>query len=290
MLKGYYTALITPFKENKIDDQAFQHLVEDQINAGVSGLVPCGTTGESPTLSKDEQCHVLDLCVEAAKGQLPIYAGTGSNNTVHAIEASRYAEKIGVDGCLSIVPYYNKPTQEGLYQHFKAIHDAINIPIILYNHPGRTGTALTVETIARLAELPRIIGIKDGSGDLTLPKKITAVTGSDFVQLTGNDDNTADYLGQGGRGAISVASNIAPKQCMSLFHAFESGDKAEFEKQKAFIADLSDALFCETNPGPIKHALSLKGYCTNEMRLPLVPPSEESQKYIADILEKLGLL
>lgn len=306
MFQGIYTALITPFSGGEVDEKAFQAFVEWQIAEGVHGLVPCGTTGEAPTLSYDEHQRVIDLCVEAAAGRVPVLAGTGANSTEEAVMLTRYARKAGADGALIVAPYYNKPTPEGLYQHFKAIHDAVEIPIVLYNVPGRTVVNMSDELIARLAGLPRIVGVKDATGDLSRPyslrMKLNALPtppspkgervrrSSDFVQLSGEDMTAVAFNAAGGVGCISVASNIAPKLCAQVQEAALKGDYAEAARIQETLAPLHSVMFCETSPGPVKHAAYLLGKCTAELRLPLVAPSAESQNRIREVLVNLRLL
>jgi len=268
---GSITALITPFADGKVDEKRFQDFVVWQIGQGTHGLVPCGTTGESPTLTDEEQLRVIQLCLEAAKGKVPVITGCGSNNTAHAIHLTQQAEKLGADAALHVTPYYNKPTQEGLYQHFKAIHDQSGLPIIVYNIPGRSVVNMTVETMARLAELPRIKGVKDATGDILRPARQRAACGPDFIQLTGEDANVVAFLAQGGHGCISVTSNIAQT----------INDR---------LLPLHDAIFCETSPGPVKYAASLLGLCRYELRLPMVPIAKASEKIVEDALRKAGLL
>ena len=288
--RGSMTALITPFADNKVDAKRYQDFVAWQIKEGTNGVIPCGTTGESPTLSHDEHHHVIDLCIEVAKGKIPVIAGCGSNATDEAISLTQHAEKAGADAALHVMPYYNKPTQEGLYQHFKAIHDASNLPIILYNIPGRTNVNMTVATMARLAEMPRIIGVKDSTGEIARPVHTRASCGKNFVQLTGEDSNVLAFLAEGGHGAISVTSNIAPSLCSQLHIAWAKGDITAAQKINEVLMPLHDAMFCETSPGPVKYAASLLGLSRYELRLPLVPISKASEKIVEDALRDAGLL
>jgi len=287
---GSMTALITPFANGKVDEKAYQDFIAWQIKEGTHGVIPCGTTGESPTLSHDEHHRVVELCIEAAKGKVPVVAGCGSNATDEAISLTQHAEKAGADAALHIVPYYNKPTQEGLYQHFKAIHDATQLPIILYNVPGRTVVGLNVATTARLAELPRIIGIKDATGDLVRPVQTRAACGPAFRQLSGEDALALPFLVQGGHGCISVTSNIAPRLCADLHNAWAKGDLAAAQKISELLTPLHDAMFCETSPGPVKYAASLLGLCRYEFRLPLVPISKANEKVVEDAMRGAGVL
>ena len=291
MFKGVYTALITPFTaQGAVDEKAFQEFVEWQIEQGVHGLVPCGTTGESPTLTHEEHNRVIDLCVEVARGRVPVMAGAGSNSTEEAIMTTRHAKKSGADGVLIVAPYYNKPTQEGLYQHFKAINDAVDIPIILYNVPGRTIVDIKDETIARLAELPNIVGLKDATGDLARPYTLRAKLKKDFCLLSGEDQTAVAFNVSGGQGCISVASNIMPKACAEVQVACLKKDYVSALTLHDKLVSLNSILFCETSPAPVKYAASLMGKCLPNLRLPLTEVSELSQKEIKKILSNLRLL
>lgn len=287
--KGIFTALVTPFTPEGVDRDAFSKLVEWQIAEGIDGLVPCGTTGESPTLSYEEHRLVIDLCIEAAAGKVPVVAGTGANSTEEAILFTKHAKKAGASGALIVVPYYNKPTQEGIYQHFKAIHDAVDIPIILYNIPGRSVVNMSDELIARLAKLPGIVGVKDATGDLARVATLRNKAGEKFIQLSGEDMTAAGFNAMGGQGCISVASNVAPKLCAELQKASLAGDFAKARQIQDKLVPLISAMFCETSPGPVKYALSLMGKCQPILRLPLVLPSEESKANVADALKGLGI-
>lgn len=291
MFKGVYTALITPFTAGgAVDEAAFQKFAEWQIEQGVHGLVPCGTTGESPTLTHEEHNRVIDLCVEVAKGRVPVMAGTGSNSTDEAIMTTRHAKKAGADCVLVVAPYYNKPTQEGLYQHFKAINDAVDIPIILYNVPGRTIVDIKDDTIARLSELPNIVGLKDATGDLARPYTLRAKLKKDFCLFSGEDQTAVAFNVSGGQGCISVASNIMPKACAEVQEACFKKDFVSALTLHDKLVALNSVLFCETSPGPVKYAASLMGKCLANLRLPLVDVSETSQKEIEKILNNLRLL
>jgi 4-hydroxy-tetrahydrodipicolinate synthase len=295
MFKGVYTALITPFTaKGAVDEKAFQDFVEWQINQGVHGLVPCGTTGESPTLTHDEHNRVIDLCVEVARGRVPVMAGTGSNSTDEAIMTTRHAKKSGADSALVVVPYYNKPTQEGLYQHFKAINDAVDIPIILYNVPARSVANMSDDTIARLAELPNIVGLKDASGDLARPyilrSKLSDKNKEQFQLFSGEDMTAVAFNVSGGHGCISVASNVMPKACAEVQEACSRKDYVSALTLHDRLVALNSVLFCETSPSPVKYALSLMGKCSPNLRLPLVGVSEVSQKEIEKTLINLRLL
>jgi 4-hydroxy-tetrahydrodipicolinate synthase len=287
---GSITALITPFKGGKIDGKAYQDFVKWQIDEGTNGLVPCGTTGESPTLSTEEDELVINLCLEVARGKVPVIAGCGTNNTEHAIRLTQQAEHLGADAALHVLPYYNKPTQEGLYQHFKAIHDHTGLPIVVYNVPSRTVTNISVETLARLTELPRIAGIKDATGDLQRPLKTRRLCGDKFIQLSGNDDTALAFLAQGGAGCISVASNVAPRLCSEMQNAWRQGDVATAMRINHQLAPLVEALFAETSPSPVKYAVSLLGKCRNEVRLPLVPVTKATEKLVKDAMGEVLLL
>lgn len=293
MFQGVYTALITPFRAGKIDESAFEKLIAAQIAGGVHGLVPCGTTGESPTLSHDEHNQVVALCVKHAKGKAKIMAGTGSNATDEAIQLTQYAEKCGADAALVIAPYYNKPTQEGLYQHFKAIHDATRIPIMLYNVPGRCVVDMGDSLIARLAELPRIIGIKDATGNLERPSTLRLALkdkADKFTQFSGEDTTAIPFNLQGGKGVISVTANIAPKLCAEVQNLSLAGKYAEALALQEKLMPLHKIMFIETSPAPVKYAASLMGICTEDLRLPLVPPSAESKAKIKEALITAGLI
>jgi len=290
MFKGSITALITPFKEGEIDWAAFDAFVEWQIEEGSHGLVPCGTTGESPTLSHEEHRAVIKRCVEIAAGRVPVIAGTGSNATREAVELTAQAKEDGADAALVVTPYYNKPSQEGLYQHYKAIHDAVDIPIIIYNIPGRCVIDMSVGTMARLAELDHIVGAKDAAGDLARPVQTRLACGADFCQLSGDDDTTPAFLAQGGVGSISVISNIAPALAAQMQEAWMAGDLETFAAVRDRLAPLCSALFCETSPAPVKYAASLLGKSSDEVRLPLVVASDDARAQVKDAMEQAGLL
>ena len=288
--KGIYTALITPFKDGKLDERAFQAFVEWQIAEGVHGLVPCGTTGESPTLSHDEHNRVVALCIKTAKGRVPVMAGTGSNSTEEAIMMTRHAKEAGADGALIVAPYYNKPTQEGIYRHYKAIHDAVHIPIVIYNIPGRSTVNITDDTLARLAELPRIVGVKDATGDLARPYTLRAKMKKPLQLFSGEDMTAVAFNASGGTGCISVTSNIMPRVCAEVQEACLSGDYKRALALHEPLVDLHSILFCETSPAPVKFAASLLGKCEPDLRLPLVEPSDEHKKQIRQVLKNLRLL
>ncbi len=287
--RGIYTALITPFKNGQVDDQAFQAFVDWQIKEGVHGLVPCGTTGESPTLSYEEHKRVIELCIEVAKKRVPVMAGTGANSTEEAIMFTRHAKEAGADAALVVAPYYNKPTQEGIYQHYKAIHDAVEIPIIIYNIPGRSVVNITDETLARLSQLPNIAGVKDATGDLARVYTLRALAGASFQQLSGEDMTAIAFNASGGQGCVSVTANIAPRACAQVQEATLKGDYAGALALHDALVPLHSVMFCETSPAPVKFAAGLMGICSPELRLPLVLPSAENQTRIREVLVNLGL-
>ena len=289
MFKGSITALITPFKKGEVDWKAFDNLVEWQIEQGTHGLVPCGTTGESPTLTYDEDMAVVERCVEITNKRVPVIAGTGSNSTHEAITLTKHAKSVGADGALIVTPYYNKPTQEGLYAHYKKIHDSVALPIIIYNIPGRCVIDMSVETMAKLAKLPHIVGVKDAAGDLARPLETRAAIGPDFCQLSGDDITAAAFLAQGGVGCISVVSNVAPAECAQLQDAWVEGDLETFAELRDLLLPLAKMLFCESNPAPVKYAASTLGLCTDEVRLPLLPASEKARRLVDGAMEHAGL-
>jgi 4-hydroxy-tetrahydrodipicolinate synthase len=290
MFSGLFTALVTPFKKGKIDEKAFQSFVDWQVKEGVHGVVPCGTTGESPTLTYEEHDRVIELCVEAVGGRAKVIAGTGSNSTDEAIRFTKHAKKAGADGALVVSPYYNKPTQEGLYRHYKAIAEAVNIPIIIYNIPGRSVINLTDETLARLSKLPNIVGVKDATGDLARVSTLRAAAGKKFCQLSGEDMTAVSFNAQGGVGCISVTSNVMPKRCAEIQNATLKGDFKRALELHDTLVPLHQAMFCETNPTPVKYAVSLLGRCAPELRLPLVMPGAESQKRVREAMKALKLI
>ncbi|MGQ0457472.1 MAG: 4-hydroxy-tetrahydrodipicolinate synthase [Hyphomicrobium sp.] len=290
MFKGSITALITPFKNGALDEAALTRFIDWQIAEGTHGLVPVGTTGESPTLDYDEHKRVIELTVQTARKRVPVIAGTGSNSTDEAIELSQYAERAGADGVLIVTPYYNKPTQEGLYQHFKAISEAIALPIIIYNIPPRSIVDMSVATMARLAKIKNIVGVKDATANLARPSLQRAACGPDFIQLSGEDATALGYMAHGGAGCISVASNVAPRLCAEFQNACIAGDYKRALQYQDRLTALHDVLFCETNPGPVKYAVSRLGFCAPDMRLPMVPISETSKAAIDRVLDDLGLL
>ncbi len=291
MFKGSFTALVTPFHGKDIAWEVYQSLIERQIAEGTEGLVACGTTGETPALSVEEHLELVKLCVRTVKGRIPVLAGAGSNNTEKSIYMAKEIEKLGVDGLMVVTPYYNKPPQEALFHHYKAIHDAVNLPIIMYTVPGRTGIDICVDTVARLAELPGISGIKDATNDLTRPVRTRlAVSRSDFCQLSGEDATVVAFLAQGGDGCVSVTGNVAPRMCADLHKAWRNHDMAKVAELRDKLQPLHAAMFTETSPGPAKYALSLLGLCSAEMRQPLWEISEKSKQVVTDALRKVGLL
>jgi 4-hydroxy-tetrahydrodipicolinate synthase len=293
MFKGSNVALITPFKNNSLDEEAYIKLIHFHMDNGTSGLVPAGTTGESPTLSHEEHQRVIDLCIKESNGKIPVIAGTGSNSTEEAISLTTHAEKAGANGALVVTPYYNKPTQEGLYQHYKAINDKCGIPIIIYNIPGRSVIDMSVDTMARLFELKNIIGVKDATGDLDRVDQQLLKMGKEFIQLTGNDDNAFEFNKRGGIGTISVTANIAPKLCSDFQKLSISKNQDEIneaEKLDKILQPVHSAMFIESNPSPVKYAAKLMNLCDDAVRLPLVKTSENSQPVIKKALESAKLI
>jgi 4-hydroxy-tetrahydrodipicolinate synthase len=288
--RGSFTALVTPFKNGSVDEKAFRDLVEWQIAEGTNGLVPVGTTGESPTLSHEEHKNVVSWCVEQARGRVPVIAGAGSNSTEEAIDLSRHAESVGADAVLIVTPYYNKPTQEGLYQHFKAINDAIGIPIIIYNIPARSVIDMSVETMKRLYELKNIAGVKDATANVVRVSQQRAAMGEGFNQLSGEDASALGFMAHGGHGCISVTSNVAPRLCAEFQGACLKGDFATALKLQDKLMPLHLALFIETNPAPVKYALSVLGKCADTVRLPMVPVSEKTRAAVREAMVHAGLI
>ena len=293
MFKGSNVALITPFKNNGLDEAAYIKLIHFHIDNGTNGLVPAGTTGESPTLSHDEHQRVIDLCIKESNGKIPVIAGTGSNSTEEAISLTTHAEKAGANGALIVTPYYNKPTQEGLYQHYKAINDKCGIPIIIYNIPGRSVIDMTVDTMARLYELKNIVGVKDATGDLDRVDQTLEKIGKDFIQLTGNDDNAFEFNKRGGVGTISVTANIAPKLC-SDFQKFSKSDTdnemKEAERLDKILQPVHHSMFVESNPSPVKYAAKLLGLCDDNVRLPLVKVTDTTKEIVKKALQSANLI
>ena len=290
MFKGSIVALITPFRSGVFDEAAYRALIEWHVEEGTDGLVPCGTTGESPTLSHAEHMQVVEVCVDAAAGRIPVIAGAGSNSTAEAVELTRHAKKAGADAVLVVTPYYNKPNQEGLFQHYRAIHDASDLPIIIYNIPSRCVVDMTVETMARLARLPNIAGVKDATQDLARPIRTRAEIGDDFCQLSGEDGTALPFLVAGGHGCISVTANVAPALCAEMHRAWQGGDVKKAMALQDRLIPLHSALFCETSPAPVKYAVSVLNKCGSEVRLPLVDISEESKALVRGAMTAGGVL
>jgi 4-hydroxy-tetrahydrodipicolinate synthase len=288
--RGSFTALLTPFKNGSLDETAFRDLVEWQIAEGTSGLVPVGTTGESPTLSHDEHKKVVEWCVETVKGRVPVIAGAGSNSTKEAIELSRHAEKAGADAVLVVTPYYNKPTQEGLYQHYKAINDAVGIPIIIYNIPARSVVDMSVDTMRRLFELQNIAGVKDATANVIRVSQQRLAMGPSLIQLSGEDASALGFMAHGGHGCISVTSNVAPRLCAEFQGACLKGDYAGALALQDKLMPLHTALFLETNPAPAKYALAVLGKCEETVRLPMVPVSETTRTAVRAAMVHAGLI
>jgi 4-hydroxy-tetrahydrodipicolinate synthase len=287
--QGSITALITPFKNGEVDARAFQRLVDWQIDQGTHGLVPVGTTGESPTLSHEEHKQVIELCIEAAAGRVPVIAGTGSNCTSEAVALTRHAKEAGANGVLVVTPYYNKPTQEGLYLHYKAINDAADIPIIIYNIPGRSIVDMSVETMARLFKLSNIAGLKDATANMARVSQQRAAMGTEFVQLSGEDATALGFNAHGGQGCISVTANIAPALCSEFQLACLGGNFKRALEIQDRLMPLHDALFVESNPGPVKYAAERLGLCSGETRLPLAPLAAASKARVDAALAQVGL-
>jgi 4-hydroxy-tetrahydrodipicolinate synthase len=293
MFKGSNVALITPFKNNKLDEEAYIALIHFHLKNGTSGLIPAGTTGESPTLSHDEHQRTIQLCVRESKGKIPVIAGTGSNSTKEAIALTTFAEQAGANAALVVTPYYNKPTQEGLYQHYKAINDNCDIPIMIYNIPSRSVIDMSVDTMARLYELKNIVGVKDATGILDRAKQQKEKMGNDFIQLTGNDDNSFEFNKRGGVGSISVTANIAPKLCadfQKLSVSQNENELREAERLDKILQPIHKSLFIESNPSPVKYAASLLKLCTEDVRLPLVICTEPTKKIIKLTIKNAGLI
>ncbi len=288
--RGSFTALVTPFRNGSVDEGAFRRLVDWQIGEGTSGLVPVGTTGESPTLTHDEHKRVVEWCIDETNGRVPVVAGSGSNSTQEAIALSRHAEEAGADAVLIVTPYYNKPTQEGLYRHFKAVNDAIGIPIIIYNIPGRSVIDMSVDTMKRLFELKNIAGVKDATANVVRLSQQRAVLGHDFNQLSGEDATALGFMAHGGHGCISVTSNVAPRLCAEFQGACLKGDYAAALKLHDKLMPLHGALFIETNPSPAKYALSILGKCDETVRLPMVPLAETTKAAVRGAMMHAGLI
>ena len=289
-IRGSITALITPFKDGGLDEDGLSRIIDWQISQGTQGLVPVGTTGESPTLGHAEHKRVVEICVESANGRVPVIAGAGSNATSEAIELTRHAKEAGADAVLSVAPYYNKPTQEGLYRHFAEIAQAVDIPIILYNIPGRSVVEIAVDTMARLAAIPNIVGVKDATGNLARASRDRAALPKDFIRLSGEDATSLGFMAHGGQGCISVTSNVAPKLCADFQSACLTGDFTTALALQDKLMPLHDALFCEASPAPTKYAASLLGLCGPESRLPILPLSDNGREIVRSAMKHAGLL
>ncbi len=290
MFKGSMPALITPFTNGEVDAKAFQAFVEWQISEGSHGLVPCGTTGESPTLSHDEHKRVVELCIEAAAGRVPVVAGAGSNSTEEAIDLAKHAKSAGADGVLVVSPYYNKPSQEGLFRHFEAINNAVEIPIIVYNIPPRSVVDIQPETMARIAKLANVVGVKDATNDLARPLRERNLIGPDWCMLSGEDGTAVAYLAQGGAGCISVTANVAPKLCSMMHEAWQQGAMDRVRQLNESLMPLHDAMFCEPSPAPAKFGASLLGKVAPDVRLPLVKATDTAQARVKQAMQKLELI
>lgn len=288
--RGSMTAIITPFNGDELDLPAFDRLVEAQIAGGTHGIIACGTTGESPTLEHHEHTAIVERCVERVKGRIPVIAGTGSNSTRKTVDMTREAKAAGADAALVVTPYYNKPTQDGLYAHYMTVADAVDIPIFIYNIPGRCVIDMTTETMAKLAKHPHIIGVKDATGDITRVKKTAEACGADFIQLSGEDGLIGQYMEEGGHGCIGVTANIAPRLCADMHNAWMAGDKATFQKIADSLMPLHAAMFCETSPAPVKYAASRLGLCAEAVRLPLVVASANARAKVDAAMTALNLL
>jgi 4-hydroxy-tetrahydrodipicolinate synthase len=290
MFKGSIVAIVTPFKEGKVDEETYRKLIEFQIENGTSAIVPCGTTGESATLSMEEHSRVIDIAVEAVSKRVPVIAGTGGNSTSEAIELTEHAKKAGADATLQVTPYYNKPTQEGLFQHFKAIAKAVPLPQVLYNVPGRTSVNMLPETVARLADLPEVVAIKEASGSLGQMAEIVNLAGDNITLLSGDDNVTLPVLSIGGKGVVSVVANIVPRDTADMVNAWEQGDSKKAKALFYKLFPLCQAMFYETNPIPVKTSLALMGQVQDEMRLPLVPMAPANLEKLKGALKEYGLL
>ncbi len=290
MFKGSYPALVTPFANDELDETAFERIINWQISQGTHGVVPVGTTGESPTLSDVEHKRAIEICIETVNKRVPVIAGAGSNSTAEAIEYTRHAKDVGADAVLIVMPYYNKPTQEGMYQHIKAINDAVDIPIVLYNVPVRTVADMSVETMARCAKLKNVVGVKDATANMARASLQRLACGDDFVMLSGEDATALGFNAHGGQGCISVTANVAPALCAEFQNACQKGDFAKALRLQDQLMPLHDALFVETSPGPVKYAVSRLGLCNADLRLPLVPVSESTKRILDAAMINAGLL
>ncbi len=290
MFYGSIPAVITPFNDNKVDYSSLEKVIEYLLNNGSNGLVPCGTTGESPTLSHEEHKKIIEETIRISDKRVPIIAGTGSNNTAEAIEYTKHAEKVGANAALIVTPYYNKPTQLGLYEHFKTIADNTSIPIIIYNIPGRSIVDMSIETMVSLSEIKNIIGVKDATNDLFRPVLTRKNINKDFCYLSGEDGTALAYLAQGGHGCISVTANIAPKLCSEMQKSWRDGDIKKAQEINLMLSNLHNALFLESSPGPVKYAAHLKGLCKAETRLPLFEISDNTKKEVKKCLEEINII
>ena len=290
MFSGSIVALITPFKDGEFDESAFRALVDWQISEGTDALVPCGTTGESPTLDHAEHKRIVEVCIDAAAGRVPVIAGTGSNCTAEAVDLTRHAKQAGAAAALVVTPYYNKPTQDGLFRHYRAIVEAVDLPVVIYNIPPRSVIDMSVDTMARLAKLPNIVGVKDATSDLNRPIRTRLAIGPDFCQLSGEDGTALPFLAAGGHGCISVTANVAPSLCAQMQHAWRDGYVATAMALQDRLMPLHGALFCESNPAPVKYAASLLGKCSADTRLPLAPLADSSREIVRRAMQSAGLL
>jgi 4-hydroxy-tetrahydrodipicolinate synthase len=290
MFRGSIVAIVTPFKNGEVDEEKLRELVDFQIENGTDGIVPCGTTGEASTLDYEEHDRVIEIVVEQARKRVPIIAGTGSNSTQEAIEISEHARKAGADGLLLVTPYYNKPTQEGLYLHYKAVAEAVPLPQVLYNVPGRTSVNMLPATVARLADIPNIVAIKEATGSLQQASEILALCGDKIDVLSGDDFITFPMMACGGKGVISVTANIMPKEIAAMVDAFNAGNMDEARRLHLKLLKINNAMFIETNPTPVKTALGLMGKCSDEVRLPLAPMSEDNKAKLAEIMKEYNLI
>ena len=290
LFHGAIPALVTPFRDGAVDEAAFRRLVERQIKAGVAGLVPVGTTGETATLSHDEHRRVVEICVEVAGGRVPVIAGAGSNSTEEAVELVRHAKTVGADGALVVSPYYNRPSQEGIYQHYRAINDAVQLPVLVYNVPSRTGSDVATETMARLSRLPNIVGVKDATGDLVRASLMRRQCGTEFVMLSGDDPTALGYIAHGGHGCISVTSNVAPEPYVALIEAALRGDFPAALALQDRLIHLHKALFLDASPSPTKYAMSVLDLCTEDVRLPVTPCAQAVRPMVLDAMRDAGVL
>ena len=290
LFRGVLTALVTPFRDGAVDEPALRALVERQVEGGVHGLVPVGTTGETATLSHEEHRRVVEVCIEVAAGRIPVIAGCGSNCTAEAVDLLRHAKTVGAHGALVVTPYYNRPSQEGLYRHYAALNDAVELPVLVYNVPSRTACDIANETLARLAKLPNVVGVKDATGDLARASLMRLMCGEDFVMLSGDDPSALGYVAHGGHGCISVTSNVAPRQCVEAMEAALSGDFIAALAWQDRLVRLHKALFLDASPSPTKFALAELGLCAEDVRLPLAPCAEAVRPAVLDAMREAGVL